>query len=297
MCPRPSEVPALGGQAGGAQTPASAPQEKSEERLSDPGLLDEDFPMALNPRSGEALERFERQTAWPMLVLSLAIVPLLVIPLAVDLSSTTEAVIVTIDWIIWALFAVEYGVRLHLAPAKSRFVRSNVIDLVVVVIPFLRPLRVARSTRLLRLLSAARVGALLARGLKAVRLVLVRHNLGYSLLVVMFLTLGAGVAVWAVEADEPGRNIESVADGVWWAITTLTTVGYGDRFPTSPFGRGIAVVLMLVGVGVIGLLAASLASFFLERRGAAEPETTSDFREILDRLERIEHRLDEDYRR
>jgi voltage-gated potassium channel len=244
-------------------------------------------------RSAEALDRFERQTAWPMLVLSLAIIPLLIIPFAVDLSPTTDRVFFAVDWIIWAIFAVEYGVRLYLAPARGRFVRSNVIDLVVVVIPFLRPLRVARSTRLLRLLGAARIGALLARALRAARVVLVRHNLGYSLLVVMVLTIGAGVAVWAVEADEPDRNIEHIPDGIWWAITTLTTVGYGDRFPTSPLGRGIAIILMLVGVGVIGLLAASLASFFLERRGSAEPETNSDLREVLERLERIERRLDQ----
>jgi hypothetical protein len=65
--------------------------------------------MARHPRDGEALDRFERQTAWPMLVLSIAIIPLLVIPLAVELSPTTETVIFAVDWIIWGLFAVEYG--------------------------------------------------------------------------------------------------------------------------------------------------------------------------------------------
>lgn len=128
-------------------------------------------------RSAEALEKFERQTAWPMLVLSLAIVPLLVVPLVADLSPSTESVFFTLDWIIWAIFALEYGIRLYLAPAKGRFVRSNVIDLVVVVIPFLRPLRVAGSARMLRLLRAVRVGALLLRGLHAVQIVLARHNM------------------------------------------------------------------------------------------------------------------------
>lgn len=247
--------------------------------------------------SAEALERFERQTAWPMLVLSLAIIPLLVIPLVADLSPTVETTLFTLDWIIWALFAVEYGVRLYLAPAKGQFIRSNVIDLIVVVIPFLRPLRVVRSTRLLRLLSAARVGVFLARGLRATRVVLTRHHLGYTLLVVLFLTLGAGVAVWAVEAGRPTRNIDSIGDGLWWAITTLTTVGYGDEFPTSPLGRGMAVVLMLVGVGVFGLLAASLASFFLARGRNDEPESSPELREVLERLERIERRLQADLER
>jgi hypothetical protein len=81
-----------------------------------------------------------------------------------------------LDWFIWAVFAVEYGIRLYLAPAKGRFVRSNVIDLVVIVVPFLRPLRVARSARMVRVLRAARIGAFLLRGLDAARDVLTRHN-------------------------------------------------------------------------------------------------------------------------
>jgi voltage-gated potassium channel len=227
-----------------------------------------------------------------MLVLSLAIIPLLIVPLVADLSHATETAFFSLDWIIWALFAVEYGIRLYLAPEKSRFVRSNIIDLVVVVIPFLRPLRVARSARLLRLIALARVGVFLLRGLAAVRAVLTRHKLHYSLLIVTIVTLGAGVLVWVVETDEPDPNIESVGDGLWWAITTLTTVGYGDRFPTSPMGRGIAVVLMLVGVGLLGLLAATLASIFIGRDRVEEPEPNPELREVLDRLERIERRLD-----
>lgn len=243
-------------------------------------------------RTGEALESFERQTAWPMLVLSLAIIPLLVIPLVVDLSPTTETTFFTLDWILWALFALEYGIRLYLAPTRGRFVRSNLIDLVVVVIPFLRPLRVVRSARLLRLLRAARVAAFLFRGLHAVQAVLSRRKLGYTLLVVMFLTIGAGVLVWAVEQDEPAKNIQTVGDGLWWAITTLTTVGYGDRFPTSPLGRGVAVGMMLVGVALFGVLAASLASFFLER-GRQEEATADDIglEDIAARLGRIERLL------
>ena len=81
------------------------------------------------PGSAEALKRFERQTAWPMLMLSLAIVPLLVLPLVVDLSASTESVFFALDWIIWAAFAVEYGVRLYLAPEKWPFVRRNVIEI------------------------------------------------------------------------------------------------------------------------------------------------------------------------
>lgn len=186
--------------------------------------------------SREALERFERQAAWPMLVLSLAIIPLLVIPLVADLSPATEDVFFALDWLIWAAFAVEYGVRLYLAPEKGRFVRANVIDLVVVLVPFLRPLRVARSARMLRLLRAVRVGAFLLRGIDAIRDVLTRHKLHYTLLVATVVTIAAGVLVAEVERGSEDPNIESIGDGLWWAVTTVTTIGYGDRYPTTAAG-------------------------------------------------------------
>jgi voltage-gated potassium channel len=222
--------------------------------------------------SAEALERFERQTAWPMPILSVAIIPLLVIPLVMDLSPSADSTVFAIDVFIWAIFALEYGIRLYLAPAKGRFVRSNVIDLIVVLIPFLRPLRVAASLQMLRLLRASVVVVLLLRATKALRNVLTRQKLHYTLLVASCVTVGAGLIVAEIER--------------------VTTVGYGDAFPTTAVGRAFAVVLMLFGVSLFGLLAASLASFLIERgveQGRADPEHL----EIIERLERIERRLDE----
>jgi len=242
--------------------------------------------------SQEALDRFERQTAWPMLVLSLAILPLLIIPLVADLSPTAATTVFAIDWIIWAAFALEYGIRLYLAPAKGEFARHNIIDLVVVVVPFLRPLRVVRSARALRLLRAARGGVFLLRGIDAVRDVLRRHKLHYTLLIALVVVVSSALLVEEFERSVPDSNIKSLPDALWWAVTTITTVGYGDRYPVSAAGRGIAVVLMLIGVGIFGLLAASLASFFIERdltqveqQGG---ETGAQLVDITARLERIE---------
>jgi voltage-gated potassium channel len=225
-----------------------------------------------------------------MFALSLLIIPLLVIPAVADLSPTAERSILTVDLILWAVFAVEYGIRLYLAPAKGRFVRSNLIDLVVVVVPFLRPLRIARTARLMRLIRLARIGVFVLRALAAARRVLSHHRLHYSLLIVTLITLGAGVLVWLVERGEPEANITSLGDGLWWAVVTLTTVGYGDRFPMSPMGQGIAAALMLTGIGLLGLLAATLASIFI--RGTEEhPEADPEHAEILERLDRIEQLL------
>jgi voltage-gated potassium channel len=228
-----------------------------------------------------------------MLVLSLAIIPLLVVPLVADLRADTERIIFALDWLLWALFAAEYGIRLYLAPEKGAFVRHNVIDLVVVAVPFLRPLRVARSARMLRLLRAVRVGTFLMRGIDAVQDVLTRHKLHYTLLVATVVTVGGGLVVAELERGAPEGEIESAADGLWWAVTTVTTVGYGDAIPVTPAGRAFAVVLMLIGVGLFGLLAASLASFFIRQDETENGEGHPDHREILERLERIERALEE----
>src|SRR5687768_17360875 len=104
--------------------------------------------------SQEALDRFERQTAWPMMVLALSIIPLLVLPLIFDLPSGVEDTFFALDWFIWVAFVLEYGIRLYLAPSKRHFVSHNVIDLLFVLIPFLRPLRIVRSARAFSLLRA-----------------------------------------------------------------------------------------------------------------------------------------------
>jgi voltage-gated potassium channel len=148
-------------------------------------------------------------------LLSLAIIPLLVIPLVADLSATASQTFWTIDWIIWAVFAVEYGVRIYLAPRKGAFVRHNVIDLVVVVIPFLRPLRVLRSARALRLLRASRGTALLLRALDAGRDVLRSRRLSYTFLIEIAVTVSAALLVLEFERSSADANIHSLADALW----------------------------------------------------------------------------------
>ena len=245
---------------------------------------------AQSPSTGNtSLERFEATTAWPMLVLSFAIIPLLVIPLTVELSRSAERTLVTIDWIIWGLFAAEYMIRLYLSPARSTFVRGNKIDLVVIVLPFLRPLRVVRSARMLRLLRAARTTTILGRGLKATRVVLTRHKLHYVIAVTLAVVVGAALLVYSLEAANPDGNIESIADALWWAGATVTTVGFGDAFPTTPGGRAVGIVLMIVGISLFGFLAGSLVSYFVKED--EETHVDPQLAEINERLERIEEVL------
>jgi voltage-gated potassium channel len=240
--------------------------------------------------SQEALDRFERQAAWPMMALALAIIPLLVVPLLVDLSPAVETTFYTIDWFIWVAFVLEYGIRLYLAPNKRQFVSHNVIDLLFVLIPFLRPLRVLRSARAFALLRATRGVVVLLRAVDAVQDVLRRHKLGYTLLIAVVVVVGSGWLVATIEEASPDRNIQSIPDGLWWAVTTITTVGYGDRFPVTPIGRAIGAGVMILGIGLFGLLAASLASLLVEKDIERELDPQMD--RIEERLSRIESLLD-----
>jgi voltage-gated potassium channel len=225
-----------------------------------------------------------------MLFLSLAIIPLLLVPLIWELSASLETTFLALDWFIWAAFVVEYGARLWLAPARWLFVKQNKIDLLVIVLPFLRPLRVVRSARALRVLRAARVVAFIGRGFDAATDVFTRHKLHYALAVTIGVVFGSALLVESFERGASDGNIGSLPDALWWAVTTVTTVGYGDRFPTTAAGRGVGVALMIVGIALFGFLAGSLASFFLERR--EESEVDPKLAEIAERLERIERALE-----
>jgi voltage-gated potassium channel len=122
-------------------------------------------------------------------------------------------------------------------------------------------------------------------GLRRARSILTHRNLHFVLLaVLMILFVCAGLEL-AFERHAHGANIHNFGDALWWAVVTVTTVGYGDTYPVTSGGRGVAVVLMLVGIGLIGVLTATVASFFVQESAEAEKS------ELIARLDRIESML------
>jgi voltage-gated potassium channel len=233
----------------------------------------------------DALLRFEHATALPMLVLALAIIPIIVVPLVVDLSPGALSALEAADWLIWAVFAGELTVRFILAPHKPRFLEHNLIDVAVVVIPFAQPLRLLRSIRVLRVARVARAGTYMARGVEEGRTVFSRENFSYALSVALIAVSGTAVLVWAVEREAPNSTIKTLPDALWWAVTTVSTVGYGDKYPVTPEGRIVAVVLMVLGIGLFGLIAATLSSFFIEEQNKGQ------FEELMRKMESLEARI------
>jgi voltage-gated potassium channel len=227
-----------------------------------------------------AYERFQRQAEIPMLVLSLAFVPIIVIPLIGDPSPAVRSGLEATAWFIWAAFVAEYLTLLYLAPDRWRMVRTHVLDLAIIALPFLRPLRILRVV-------PALVG--LGRSLVAARRISQRPGFRGFVAFAAVLVVAGGLVVYAFERSEAGSNITSPADALWWAIVTSTTVGYGDHFPQSAGGRGVAVVLMLLGIALFSVVTANIAAYFVE---SGDPDADAvTLEELRDRLERIEQAL------
>jgi voltage-gated potassium channel len=167
---------------------------------------------------------------------------------------------------VWGIFLVDYFARLALSTDRRGFLRANVIDLLAIMpADFFRALRVLRLARLLRVL---RAGSILWRVTRDVRGVAGTNGLAWVLVVSLATILSGAVAVWMIEP-----TIATLPDGLWWSTVTATTVGYGDLSPEHPIARGIAVLLMLVGIGTIGMLTGSIATYFLGGEdGAADPD-------------------------
>ena len=240
-------------------------------------------------RRARLYERFDRQTELPLLVLAVAMLPLIIIPLAVDLAASVEAAFWTADWLIWAAFAVELIVKTYLSPRRLHYLRTHWFDVLIVLIPFLRPLRIVRSARALRLLRLVRVAALLSRVGLTGRSILRARGLGYVLLFGVLAVFAISGLVVLVERSSAGASVDNFPTALWWAATTITTVGYGDTAPVTAAGRGFGVVLMIIGIGVFGLFTANVAAFFIEEE-EREHDTTPEHTALL--LEMQELRAD-----
>lgn len=188
---------------------------------------------------------------------------------------------------------LQYVTKLFLAPSRGKFVRTHILDLVIVAVPFFRPARVGSLLNLARL---GRVGVVAERAIVRSKTVITHRSLHFVLLAVGIIVFVCAGLVTIAERNAHGSNIHNLGQGLWWAIVTVTTVGYGDRYPVTPLGQGLAVFLMLAGIGLLGVLTATFASYFvgqdLDKAKAERGELRQELEEArLDR-DRLETKLD-----
>ena len=222
---------------------------------------------------------------WTMLVLALLMLPLVI----VEESALTNEVLAaaeTISALIWLAFVTEYVFLLWRAPGKRVFIRSHWFDLMIIALtpPLVFWPTELDALRILRALRLVRVIAVAGRAEHTIRRLVRRGSLPYALALSLFLMVIGGLTIHALEPEVA----ENVGDGIWWAVTTMSTVGYGDIAPKTLPGRVLAGALMVVGVATFAMLTAGIASLLIHGQ---ETETTAELRAISDRLERIEHTL------
>ena len=228
--------------------------------------------------NGARYEQVRSALDIPMILLAIALAAVLIVQYFFELSESADRWLTIVGWLIWGLFVAEFVLLYVLADNKATMVRSHKLDLFLIVLPMLRPLRALRVLRVFAGLSAS---GMLARR------VLRRRGLDWFLLAVTAVVLLGATAVWQLEQREPDAIITSFREAVWWAIVTCTTVGYGDESPVSGGGQIIAVVLMLVGISMLSIVTANIASIFVQ----ADRETTDE--DEADQLEAIEERVND----
>ena len=252
----------------------------AEQRTSEEARLDE-----------RAL-RVQRAFQVPMLIAALLVIPVLVI----EESGADErwtAVADVLNWVIWGAFAVEAAVMLAIVRQRWRWIRRHPLEIAIVILtpPFLpASFQALRLFRLFRLLPLLRLGRV-ARHLFSV------EGVTWAALLAVLTTVFAGAAYSSIEKGA------SSWDGLWWAVSTVTTVGYGDEFPKTTAGRALGMALMLIGIGFVAVLTGAVAGRFLSARieesqeelsetfQEAELDELEELHEIAERLNALERRI------
>jgi voltage-gated potassium channel len=166
--------------------------------------------------------------------------------------SSTQTLLNIVQWVSWIAFAADLIYGLYKAKDKRKHLMKHPLEVAAVLLPFLRPLR------LLRVISF---------GSLVIQKVAVGRQFAITIKVIItsfFVAYISAVQITIIERDIEGSNIKNFGDGIWWAITTVTTVGYGDKFPTTMEGKFLAVGLMIVGISLMGVITASVAAWFVK---------------------------------
>ena len=198
-------------------------------------------------------QRYRDLAEWPLMGTALVFLAAYAWQVVGRVEGSGAALLETVMWLTWGIFALDYAANLWLADDRRRWFLWNLHELLIVALPFFRPLRLLRLVTLLSVLHRT-VGETL-RGR------VVTYVAGSAALLVF---VGA-LAVLDVEQTAPDAKILTFGDAIWWAITTITTVGYGDMYPVTPIGRMVAAALMMSGIAVLGVVTASIASWLVER--------------------------------
>jgi voltage-gated potassium channel len=265
------------------------------ERLEDKERKDERRRQTIagaKPSGGrhDLVDRIERVTKFPMALLGIGWLVIAIVVLTDEVNGSASMVLVGSLFVLWVIMLVEYLVRLVVTPDSLGYLKRRWVEPATVVVPLLQGWHVV---------GIEKVTLLVREGQLRVEAILKHHSLFRVLLAAAGALVIGSWLVLLFEKQAKGSNIHNLPDALWWAIVTVTTVGYGDRYPVTEGGRVVAAILMLVGIGLIGVLTATVASVFIKEHTDANKEefkkSHADLGQqlsvISDRLADVEHRL------
>lgn len=238
---------------------------------------------------GESIQKNEGLATRDLivLVLSVFVLILLAIDVFLPVDEATRDILYTADSIVCVFFLSDFFIGLYRTKHKKSYLKRNWIDLVssIPMVPYVRLGRLFRVLRLFRLLRAYRSSHRLMQ-----YLLVHRQSSTFAAAIALTFMVVVLSSVSMLEVEKlPESNIKTAEDAIWWSLTTMTTVGYGDKFPVSTPGRVIALFPMLCGIGIFGLITSVIAAWFLK---PAEQEQSREMEEVLVRLERMEKLLE-----
>ncbi|GLI27327.1 voltage-gated potassium channel [Agromyces rhizosphaerae] len=216
--------------------------------------------------------RWRKLTDWPLLACAVVFLVAYSWEVLADLRGTERAAAESVMAVIWVAFLVDYVVRLSLASPRWPWFRAHLPDLAIVLLPFLRPLRLIRLVALFAILQRTTGGAFRGR--------VVQYAIGASVLIVY---LGA---LAMVDAERGHGDIDTLGEGLWWALVTITTVGYGDMTPVTTTGQLVAAAVMFAGIALLGVVTASFASWIVDRVAQHDASEQAATRAQVDELTR-----------
>ena len=174
-------------------------------------------------------------------------------PAFVDsISDSTNHYLGLVQLVCWLAFALDLIYGIWKADNKKEYLKRHPLEIASVLLPFLRPLRLMR---------------VISFGSLALQKVAIGRQFAITVKVAigaLFISYIAAIQITISERSVEGSNIKTFSDGLWWAVTTVTTVGYGDRYPTTSEGRLLAVLLMITGISLVGVITASVAAWFVK---------------------------------
>ncbi len=222
----------------------------------------------------------------PVMVSVLMLLPVLIIEYT---QQNLNSIAIYLNWGIWLVFLLEYIILLYFVEDKIDFIKTHKLELFIVIFSFpIVPeglassgfLRFVRLPRLLNSLRFFRLAALLGRFVTTVKSIFNSKGLRFVVYTTIGLILFFGFLFYI---SEP--HVETYSDGLWWALVTITTVGYGDITPISTLGRIIAGALMIMGIGFIATITAAVSSYFISSFNDNDV-TINDLGEKLDKIEK-----------